>query len=717
MVMKGVLWMTCATIIALVSGAGCQPSGSDGDGDVDTDADSDGDSDGDTGEECLPEWDCCSDSDCSDQVFCNGVEVCDRGRCEPDPDAICSGDTCVLVCDDELECTVDACDEQANTCTHSPDHAVCVDTDLCNGTERCEPTHEDADGRGCVAGRAMICDDGDDCTDDYCEGNVCLARLRDGDGDGHGDEDCEVCNPDDPEDCERGDDCDDTNETVYPGAPELCDDGEDNNCDRVRDYADPTCVVPNDTCAGATMMTEGEVIHGSTRGTVGDIDSSCATATYPDVAFSFTIVSDRDVEIQVDARGGRAVTVGLTSDCGTAAADLRCTSGREFTQMTRGLARGTYFVVVSSELETDFDISYSTSDPVERPEGDLCTSAVAIPRSGTYHGDTTDCDADYETRCGDPTHRDTTFTFTLREPQSLNLEISADTGQLSVALQSTCGVAGTERTCFASREGESASRYFRSLDAGTYYLVFKTPEPDTFSFEVTLGPAEPTDMEPWIDNTGHPALTLTGGSDDGQYNFNIAPLAFPFNETTFGCVAISTNGYLRFGPAGACPSATCYSDSCTDIEDLHRAGTPQVSYLGDDGYAGSSVTGYVDAAGNRVVITYLDYHRLSASDTNDIQIVLSCDTGDVQVSYRDCTFENTSYWHIGLSEPGVVGGTAQPHDFIGHAPGTVVSFGPGAIFQSPEHTGAAAYLPLSGRAIFYQRNGTGWDVLVDDLPL
>lgn len=94
------------------------------------------------------------DSSCDDGLLCNGVESCD----------LASG--CVagvpLQCSDAFSCTTDACSEAAGGCVFSPSNAGCDDGNFCNGTETCSVAS------GCLQGVAPTCDDQVDCTNDAC---------------------------------------------------------------------------------------------------------------------------------------------------------------------------------------------------------------------------------------------------------------------------------------------------------------------------------------------------------------------------------------------------------------------------------------------------------------------------------------------------------------------------------------------------------------------
>jgi hypothetical protein len=101
-----------------------------------------------------PSDECAVDADCDDGLFCNGIESCNRlTGCEAGSAA----------CDDGVACTVDACEEETDSCTSAPSDAACDDGIYCNGPETC-------DGQaGCVAGAPIDCS----ANDDFCAVGAC----------------------------------------------------------------------------------------------------------------------------------------------------------------------------------------------------------------------------------------------------------------------------------------------------------------------------------------------------------------------------------------------------------------------------------------------------------------------------------------------------------------------------------------------------------------
>ncbi len=88
---------------------------------------------------------------CEDGLFCNGQEFCSEGNC------LDGEDPCI---DDAVQCT-DLCDEDTDTC-NAPNDQNCLDGAGCNGAEFCDPE------TGCQSGTPPVCDDGNVCTDDFC---------------------------------------------------------------------------------------------------------------------------------------------------------------------------------------------------------------------------------------------------------------------------------------------------------------------------------------------------------------------------------------------------------------------------------------------------------------------------------------------------------------------------------------------------------------------
>jgi hypothetical protein len=90
---------------------------------------------------------------CNDGNYCDGVEVCTANGCQAGPPPNCA---------DGIPCTVDACNEATDSCTHQPNNSLCSDGKFCDGNEICNPT------KGCQEGTAPNCSDQFPCTVDHC---------------------------------------------------------------------------------------------------------------------------------------------------------------------------------------------------------------------------------------------------------------------------------------------------------------------------------------------------------------------------------------------------------------------------------------------------------------------------------------------------------------------------------------------------------------------
>ena len=178
-----------------------------------------------------------------DGLFCTGEESCD----EASDQCLSSGDPCT----DESACTFDLCNEEEDSClfsclASSPLDACCSD-DACVDLSQCLCWDNDADGYNDIA-----CG-GNDCNDSDPEINpgaieFCLG-IVDKDCDdlvGWGDPDCQ-----EPWDADAdgyysdecgGDDCDDLNDQVNPGQIEICGNEIDDDCDGDIDSGDFDCI-------------------------------------------------------------------------------------------------------------------------------------------------------------------------------------------------------------------------------------------------------------------------------------------------------------------------------------------------------------------------------------------------------------------------------------------------------------------------------------------
>ncbi len=215
---------------------------------------------------CIEAEDRCSafpkadNTPCEDGLYCTVGDRCLSTTCTP---------LGSRVCDDSDFCTVDSCNEDLDrcdfvldprpgeegppgddTCSNGQDDDCDGQTDLDDGNcYECQVDADCDDGNDCTddactgdlcsnqpVAPGTGCDDGDPCTmDDACTGDYCTGAPLDADGDGYVSATC------------GGTDCDDSTQSARPGLFEgpdgdaSCADSLDNDCDGKTDAADTHC--------------------------------------------------------------------------------------------------------------------------------------------------------------------------------------------------------------------------------------------------------------------------------------------------------------------------------------------------------------------------------------------------------------------------------------------------------------------------------------------
>ncbi|MGE3675040.1 MAG: hypothetical protein AB7K71_35555, partial [Polyangiaceae bacterium] len=174
------------------------------------------------------------DSVCSNGEYCDGAEKCAPGTAGADAQGCVPGPP--IACNDNIGCTTDRCDEGTDSCKAVANDTFCDDGVYCNGAETCA-TNGAGDVNGCLVASPVVCNDNVGCTDDVCDENLAACKFTPNQGKCGAGQAClatgcvagTACTQDsecdDGDACTVGESCNLSTGLCVPGTAKDCSDG------------------------------------------------------------------------------------------------------------------------------------------------------------------------------------------------------------------------------------------------------------------------------------------------------------------------------------------------------------------------------------------------------------------------------------------------------------------------------------------------------------
>ncbi len=339
-------------------------------------------------------------------------------------------------CNDGIGCTIDTCTPEG--CTNTVDDGACDDGMVCNGSETCDGSGA-TPGMGCLPGTPVDCDDGDPCTTDLCEepGGTCMHAGSDADGDGVA-----------AEGCGSGTDCDDTDDTIFPGADETCN-ATDDDCDGTADDGF-TCAMDSTASCTTSCGSSGTLTCNSSCDGFGacvgiEVCNGCDDdgAGGPDDTFPCV----------------QGETASCTTSCGTPGTHTcndTCTG--------YGSCFGSE--VCGNGCDDDGD-GMTDEDCTMPPPNDTCATAIALTGASGSRSDAIDMATSTVSGCG--TGGEIWYTITLASPAILYVDTMGSTVDTQLSIRTGCGGAMLE--CNDDHCGGNNEQLARQMPAGTHHIA------------------------------------------------------------------------------------------------------------------------------------------------------------------------------------------------------------------------------------------------------
>jgi hypothetical protein len=256
-------------------------------------------------------------------------------------------------------------------------------------------------------------------------------------------------------------------------------------------FTEPTEPPVNTTCANAIDVSAGGHFDGDFIDIADTTDTGCGLAKRPDLYYKLRLTAESDLEVSAIGSEAQAVTLALRKGCTAESEELRCQSDQRILAYYHQLPPGDYVLIVEGPTnhEIAFGLDVAILPPSPPPVGDSCVAPEPLTFGVKQSLSIVGMQDDIESRCQGQGASDVVLSFTLDEPQDLDINISSDDeSQVTMAIQTECSNELTERVC---RDAVPTRSLLHAVQPGQYFLVIDSYSANKVDVLVEKLPATP----------------------------------------------------------------------------------------------------------------------------------------------------------------------------------------------------------------------------------
>lgn len=265
-------------------------------------------------------------------------------------------------------------------------------------------------------------------------------------------------------------------------------------------YLPPSEKPANETCGTAEPVVPGVSVKTSVIDAKEDLSSACS-APLGELVYEVTLAAEQDVHVwatSLDGAGKPALAL-WKADCSDPKQELGCnvaTAGHVF---ERGLPAGKYYVAVSATVPTDLDVLVELLPPTAEPADETCASGAALVANKSVAvplaGHTDDVSLGCVAGAVDAV-------YTLNLPAASDVLLvgrisDEDSGGVSL-LKSACAAPSDQIACGVSAQTPVRARAHK-VAAGSYRVVIETANAAPTILTAFTRPATPPILVPFSD--------------------------------------------------------------------------------------------------------------------------------------------------------------------------------------------------------------------------